>query len=238
MPAERVSRVTVRERGTVDADRSGRSAGAPTFVPARRVRSFDDVVEQVRRSIVDGAIAAGDRLPSEREMAEQFGVSRATLREALRALEALGLLEIRRGAQGGAFAVDASSEQLTVQVRELMALEAARSPQDARRFRATFHVDNLRWMRHSEEVVAQLAASCRRGPQEFLVQVARATDMPMRRVLAEAMETVSAWSSGSTPMKAEEMQQVVDLVGAGSRESACELLFECLTGTAHVEVLS
>src|SRR4051812_37590145 len=79
-------------------------ASAPTFAPVRRVRSFDDVVTQVRDAILSGEVTAGERLPSERELTEQFGVSRNTVREALRALEAVGLVEIRLGSRGGAVA--------------------------------------------------------------------------------------------------------------------------------------
>jgi DNA-binding FadR family transcriptional regulator len=213
-------------------------AGGPTFGPARRVRSFDDVVEQVRRSIVDGVIEAGDRLPSEREMAEQFGVSRATLREALRALEALGLLEIRRGAQGGAFAVDATPERLIVQIRELLAVEAARNPDDARGFRASFHADNLRWVRLSDQVVAELTTASQRGATAFLVAVASATAMPMRGILAEAVEAVNHWSTGSAELEVAHMRRVIDLLRAGDRDAACDLLVHQLLGSTQAGVLS
>src|SRR5688572_27123761 len=84
---------------------SSNTAGEPTpLSPVRRVRSFDDVVTHVRDGILDGTVAPGERLPSERELCELFGVSRPTVREALRALEAVGLVEIRLGTRGGAFA--------------------------------------------------------------------------------------------------------------------------------------
>jgi DNA-binding FadR family transcriptional regulator len=60
-------------------------------------------VQQVEAAIVTGALAVGDRLPAERRLQEMFGISRNTLREALRALEQKGLLEIRPGQKGGAF---------------------------------------------------------------------------------------------------------------------------------------
>ena len=76
---------------------------APSFVPAQRVRSFDHIVGQIRDAIASGGIAPGERLPSERDLGATFGVSRTTLREALRALEAQGVLEIRTGSRGGAW---------------------------------------------------------------------------------------------------------------------------------------
>ena len=57
----------------------------------------DEVSAQIRRRIEDGWIAKGERLPSERDLAEELGVSRTVLRESLRTLESLGYLEARVG---------------------------------------------------------------------------------------------------------------------------------------------
>lgn len=72
-------------------------------MPVAPGRISELIVEQIRRLILDGRLARGERLPSERELAERFRVSRVTVRDALRILEAQGLLEIRVGASGGAF---------------------------------------------------------------------------------------------------------------------------------------
>ncbi|MFZ5865209.1 MAG: FadR/GntR family transcriptional regulator [Thermodesulfobacteriota bacterium] len=61
-----------------------------------------DIVRQVREAILDGKLRAGDRLPAEKDLVTQFAVSKHTLREALRALEAMGFLAIRKGSGGGA----------------------------------------------------------------------------------------------------------------------------------------
>jgi DNA-binding FadR family transcriptional regulator len=63
--------------------------------------AFELAAEEIRRAISIGRYVAGDRLPNERELSQQLGISRATLREATRALAAEGLLEVRRGAHGG-----------------------------------------------------------------------------------------------------------------------------------------
>ena len=78
-------------------------APASQFTAIRRVRSFDEVVAQIQGAILSGRYRAGDRLPTERELCALFDVSRPTLREALRALEVLGSLEIRPGRRGGIF---------------------------------------------------------------------------------------------------------------------------------------
>ena len=63
----------------------------------------DNIIAQIRDSILSGAVKPGDRLASEKELIEQFGVSKATMREALRVLEVMGLIEVRKGIAGGAF---------------------------------------------------------------------------------------------------------------------------------------
>jgi DNA-binding FadR family transcriptional regulator len=60
------------------------------------------VAHRLRREIVSGALSEGDVLPSESALTEQFGISRPTLREAFRVLEAEQLISVRRGAHGGA----------------------------------------------------------------------------------------------------------------------------------------
>jgi GntR family transcriptional regulator, transcriptional repressor for pyruvate dehydrogenase complex len=73
------------------------------FTPVRPTRASTDVAAQVRRAILSGRYQSGDRLPTERELARQFGVSRVTIRDALRALEASGLVRVRMGGQGGPY---------------------------------------------------------------------------------------------------------------------------------------
>jgi GntR family transcriptional repressor for pyruvate dehydrogenase complex len=63
----------------------------------------DQIIDQFRDAILSGQLKPGERVASEKELILQFGVSKATLREALRVLEAMGLIEIRKGTTGGAF---------------------------------------------------------------------------------------------------------------------------------------
>ncbi|MES2187363.1 MAG: GntR family transcriptional regulator [Pseudomonadota bacterium] len=78
------------------------SATSP-FGPVRRVRAFEEIAEQIRAQLRQGRFLPGQKLASERELCEQFQVSRNTLREALRSLENAGVLQSRKGASGGAF---------------------------------------------------------------------------------------------------------------------------------------
>jgi GntR family transcriptional repressor for pyruvate dehydrogenase complex len=63
----------------------------------KRKRIYQDIVAQIRRLLDDGRLKSGDQLPSERELSEMLQVSRASVREAIRALESMGLVEIRSG---------------------------------------------------------------------------------------------------------------------------------------------
>jgi len=74
-------------------------------IPTSQVKpkkSAEIVAGRLRLAIVNGDISRGEMLPVERDLIESFGVSRATMREALRILETEGLLEVARGAKGGA----------------------------------------------------------------------------------------------------------------------------------------
>ncbi|MGQ7932495.1 GntR family transcriptional regulator [Paraburkholderia sediminicola] len=66
-------------------------------------RALDEIANQIRQEVMAGRLKPGQKLPAERDLCERFGVSRNTLREALRALEVTGLIELKKGAKGGAF---------------------------------------------------------------------------------------------------------------------------------------
>jgi GntR family transcriptional repressor for pyruvate dehydrogenase complex len=86
--------------------------------PFRRIptgRSFELVIQELRKAVVRGLLSPGEKLPSEPELAGQFGVSRSVLREALKVMELAGELEVRRGYGGGTFvATPAVAEEFTI----------------------------------------------------------------------------------------------------------------------------
>jgi GntR family transcriptional regulator, transcriptional repressor for pyruvate dehydrogenase complex len=99
------------------------------FAPVAVARASSSIADQIRQAIVTGKLTEGERLPPERELAEQFGVSRVTVRDALRALEAMGLIEVRVGARGGAF-VTAPTGSLVGQTMSDMLMMSAITPED------------------------------------------------------------------------------------------------------------
>jgi GntR family transcriptional repressor for pyruvate dehydrogenase complex len=81
--------------------------GAPAGRDRRHAPAFQVIVEKLRDEIIQGRRAAGDRLPPEQVLADQFYISRTGIREALRVLESQGLVEIRHGYGGGVFVREA-----------------------------------------------------------------------------------------------------------------------------------
>jgi GntR family transcriptional repressor for pyruvate dehydrogenase complex len=95
------------------------------FRKVRIGRASDEVAEQIEQAILSGQLSPGDRLPSERELAEQFGLSRITVRDALRILESTGFLEIKLGASGGAFVREPSFAPLSNSLSSMLKFKKA-----------------------------------------------------------------------------------------------------------------
>jgi len=113
------------------------------FEPIKKAKATDEVLAQLKEAILSGVYKEGDKLPSERELTEQFNVSRGVVREAIRALQVTGFIEKRQGPLGGAFVKEITfgllntgfadlyfSDKLTisevVQVRQIIEPEIAR----------------------------------------------------------------------------------------------------------------
>jgi GntR family transcriptional repressor for pyruvate dehydrogenase complex len=88
----------------------------------------DQIIETLRRDIVTGRLSRGDRLPNERELAHHFGVSQPTVREALRALDVMGLIDVHHGSgafvRGDSAYVVAAALQTLLQIERVSILEA------------------------------------------------------------------------------------------------------------------
>jgi GntR family transcriptional repressor for pyruvate dehydrogenase complex len=82
------------------------------FSPIKQFRVSEEIISQLKQSILVGHFKPGDKLPAERDLAEEFRVSRVAIREALRALENAGFITTRQGATGGAYVTDLNFENL------------------------------------------------------------------------------------------------------------------------------
>lgn len=99
-----------------------RSPDKPQFARIRTRRLFEEICEQVRREMAAGALRPGDKLPTERDLAEKFGVSRSAVRDALRSLEVEGVVGLQSGAKGGAFIRTGDPGLITRSMRDLFYL--------------------------------------------------------------------------------------------------------------------
>src|SRR6266566_737104 len=94
------------------------SSSAHRFEMVRKVRRYEQVAEQIRRLISDGALKPGDLLPPERDLAVRLGVGRSSVRDAVRTLEVMGILEPRQG--HGTVVRDLSTESLVVPLASVL----------------------------------------------------------------------------------------------------------------------
>lgn len=115
LTAKNLGRVEPRTRAAAAAERPRPKAAAPG-------RAFEDVVEQIRASITQGHLKPGDRLSTERDLAQELGVSRGTVREAVRSLENSGLVFLRRGPGGGVFVAQEDAGVIRKGVLDLLSL--------------------------------------------------------------------------------------------------------------------
>lgn len=126
---------------TADA---GDNASHSFFTAVRRTRSSDEVVAQIRQAILDDRLKKDDKLPSERELCRVFDVSRATLREGMRTLEALGVIAIRPGAAGGIFVSEPRGDQVGAALEALLRFRRV-TVDELAEFRVSFEGESAYW---------------------------------------------------------------------------------------------
>jgi len=161
----------------MSAARDGRRPTDPArrgieIAPIKSTRIYEEIVRQVKQMIAEGRLKSGDRLPPERDLAEKFVVSRTSVREALRVLESLGLIEIRAGE--GTFVRGVSVESL---IEPLALVMAAQREAIGELFEAR---------RVLEPAIAALAAG-RATPEEI---------HEMERILEDQAKEIAAGKTG------------------------------------------
>jgi GntR family transcriptional repressor for pyruvate dehydrogenase complex len=150
-------------------------------------RASTDIVQQIKAAIFDGHLRPGDRLPTERELSERFGVSRATVRDAIRVLESGGLIHVRVGAGGGPFVAQPTIHRLAdtlnnhlrlqgVSIRELAELRLATETEAAA----------LAAQRATAQDLDRLEAVLRAAEQRAGTARSVATSLDFHLLLAEA----------------------------------------------------
>jgi GntR family transcriptional repressor for pyruvate dehydrogenase complex len=92
----------------------------PPFKSLKKPPLSKEVEEQLRKSINAGIYKPGDKLPSERELVDQFQVSRVTVRDALKNLQILGLASVKRGVHAGAYVSEPNPQPITQSIDNLV----------------------------------------------------------------------------------------------------------------------
>ena len=163
--------------------------GSPTWVPIRSKSIANQIVMQVRDALFAGDLKPGDALGSEKKLADSFGVSRITVRDALRILETMGIVEIRVGAGGGTRIahgnIDYFSDALAVQLklagiapREMLdaqiVIESAAADMAANN-RTQFDLRRLKALLHEARAVQDNPEEFTRSGHRFHLAIAEAS---------------------------------------------------------------
>jgi DNA-binding FadR family transcriptional regulator len=232
--------------------RPGAEPGLFSRVSLSRVSQV--IIDQIRELIHDGKLTPGDRLPSERELCTRFGVSRVTVREALRVLEAGGLVDIRVGAHGGTFVTTPSHARIGEGLADLLKLSPL-TASEVTEARMVFELGIVPIVvaRATEEDIAALREICERQKAalktdsysitlsaEFHTRVAACTHNAAIETLVESFHGPLLMSLKEAKTRAPlmgrkgatEHAKFVDAVAAGDVEGATEIMRAHLQRTA------
>lgn len=170
------------------------------YLPLRpRDRLYQEIVDQIQAQVQSGALSPGDRLPPERELAEQFGVSRTAVREAIKSLAEKGLVtvEVGRGtfvrALTSEHVVEAMSLLLGDERGTLAALQVARELLEipiarlAATHRTHGQIERLTNLLHEMETTQHDPQRFISADTDFHIELARATGNPVLEVLSQTI---------------------------------------------------
>jgi GntR family transcriptional repressor for pyruvate dehydrogenase complex len=236
------------ERGDQDTAASG---GALFQQVPREPRLSDKVADMMLETILSRKLQVGERLPSERELGEQFNVSRTVVREAVRALVAKGVIEVRSGSGLRVAAVDAAA------VSESMSLYLRGATLDFERVHEVralleVHIAGVAAERATEEDIAKLRGVHERMKREADdVENAARDDLEFHRMIALAtqndlylllMDSIGSalidirrenLGSGSTPTTIGQHEAVLERITAHDPEGARKAMSAHLEGVAR-----
>jgi GntR family transcriptional regulator, transcriptional repressor for pyruvate dehydrogenase complex len=214
------------------------------FTPVRQARASGEIVAQIEKAIFDGDLSAGDRLDSERELAERFAVSRITVRDALRVLEARGLIHVKVGASGGAFVAESNADNVAESISTMVMLRrlTLSGVAEARTVVETA-TSELAAERGDEAALARIRAAVERGrgivreqlphteaSMEFHVTVAEAagnelltaTVRAYRDLLVQTISDMREPRSARATQKAHE--EILEAIAAHDADAARKLM--------------
>lgn len=172
----------------------------------KRDKLPQQIIRNIRNMVLEGRLKTGDKLPSEQELIKKFSVSRQTMREVLRVLEAQGLLSIRPGAGGGTFVrevdIDVTRQSLInffhqtdLSLQHILQVRYILDPYFAEIAAKTMSDENLQALsrivaeqkRHLDE---GSLVEARRAEIQFHRDLARVSDNPLLILLQDFIETL------------------------------------------------
>jgi DNA-binding FadR family transcriptional regulator len=233
------------EGGEVDLTASA------VFRPVRAGNAFEETVERLLQAIKLGVVAVGERLPPERELAPRLGISRVTLREAIRALQQEGYVESRRGRFGGTFVTyrpppprrgdlervaAGMGEQLNDALVYRMAVETGAAQALAGRRLPEEQVERLRQCLHDADTAAP--GDYRRLDTRFHLTIGELTGSPLLAAACADARMRLNDLLGAIPVLRRNIEHaavqhaaIVDAVLAGDPDTARRAVAEHLEGT-------
>ena len=218
------------------------------FEPVQPLTTFEETVDRLGTAIRLGLLEPGTRLPPERELAEQLGISRSTLRQALTTLVQSGHLISLRGRSGGTFVADepplsGGSGRLPADWRETLDQRVAVETGCALLAAERSHDKPLGVM---DEVIGQMESppdfdAYRRADVRFHIALAEATGTPrliaqMTEVQGEMTELIALIAHPNLVLSHsnEEHRKIVACLRAGDGVGAVRILRGHLAGTEHI----
>jgi GntR family transcriptional repressor for pyruvate dehydrogenase complex len=209
-------------------ERIGAERDGAIFDRVTSGRIHEEIAEQIKVAIRDGRLKPGDRLPPERELTVRFGVSRMSVRDALRVLEASGLVDVRVGASGGAYVRAPAASVVGEGIAHMLAM-ASFSAEEVTEARRVLEIGIVPLVieRATEQDLDTLAEICKEGtaavkaghyPLElsarFHIAFAQASHNAAIEVLVESLR-------GPILMSLEQAKRVAPTMGvSGVREHA------------------
>jgi len=194
------------------------------FGVVRTPRVYEHIVAQIERAIYEGRLAHGDKLPPERQLVREFGASRVAVREALRALEHRGLVEVRQGSAGGYFIREVDATPVVrdlstlfrlgrVSLAQLAEARALLEPESARLAAVRVSDHELKTLGECLEARTQpgLTSRRRRGlDAEFHRLVAAAARNPVHAAVTHALTALEVKVAAQRPeLTAEDDAEII-----------------------------
>lgn len=214
------------------------------FQPVKNKKVYELVIEQVQNMIINGELQIGDRLPSERELSEQMGASRTSIREAIRSLEILGIVESRQGEGNfiGNYKGDNWLEPISLmfklnngkfedilEIRDIIESEAAKLAalriSDEQKLRLKEIVDRLKAAETEEDMTKidrEFHLIISEASHNMLIgSMMRAITTILQNFISEARNSINVWSNDPQILLNKHVE-IAEAILAGKSENASE----------------